>query len=204
MNQFQNSPSTDEHAPLISAPGKSHSETTSPSTGEAAPGVSFYSVLQSQKSVVALLFMIFTVLLAVIYLIWTGKLDRWISTWSAMFPTLAILIAVLGTVLGFFIRRLADDVAVESNGGPEADATQSEPQVGKVVKVVRVPGDYSACECIQTQSGLVVVIHTNEGYVRLDAEALLQSPVLWSVDKPRMARWIDGSQNLLNTTSVNA
>lgn len=186
--------STDTHSPSTTAPGKSNSVTTLPSTGEAAPGASISSVLQAQKGVVALLLMILTVLLGVIFLIWTGKLDRWISTWSAMFPTLAILIAVLGTVLGFFIRRLGDDIAVESNGGPEADAAP----------IQKIPGNHSACECLKSQSGLVVVIHTDEGFVRIDAEALLRSPALWSVDRPRLARWIDGSQNLLNTTSVNA
>lgn len=179
--------STDNHSPSTTAPGKSRSETTSPSSGGAAPGASLSSVLQSQKTVIAVLFAASLTLLFVIVLIWSGKLDRIVETWRSLFPTLLLFIIVSGVVLGFFLRSLKDDAAVESAGGPEADAAP----------VRKIPSNHSACECVQSQSGLIVVIHTDEGFIRIDAEALLESKALWSVDKPRMARWIDKPQDIL-------
>lgn len=200
MNHFQNSPSTDKHSPSITAPGKSHSETTSPSTGGAAPGVSFYSVLQSQKSVVAVLFAAFLTLIGFIYLMWSGKLDRWVDTWQSLFPTLILMIVVGGTVLGFFLRRLNEDVTVESAGGPEADSKPVEPVRDPVRgRIVKLSEPYATCECIQSLKGLVVVIHTGEGYIRFDAEPLIQGNAIWPTDRSRMARWIDQPQDKLTT-----
>ena len=180
--------STNNPASSSTAPGKSHSATTSASSAEAAPGASpsIAQFCERDQFILHTVLPIIGVIGLLAFAIWRkskeGMLEDFRVTASAMAPTLLIFGAIALIAVGWFMHQLKCAIAAEA---------LEETDQGDAVRRLApsLPPDHAVCTRMRNDAGdLMVVIHHEDGFIRLKAERLWEHAI--ATDASRCMHWI--------------
>ena len=181
--------STDNPAPSTTAPGQSHSATTSASPAEAAPGapLSVAKYCERDQLILHVLLPLHGVAALLGYALYRKSQE---GTWGdlsvtlhALYPTLMIFAAMVLIALGWFMHQLKCAIRCEA-------ISESDQESPRPLYSPSLPPDHAVCTRMINADGVrLVVIHNEDGFVRFKCDRLWEHAI--AGDTERCMRWLD-------------